>query len=184
MKKLISRLFLLSFFVLLATSLSSCTSELLSNDYVGILDDGTEVKLSSGSIQLDKYQKYIFSTTSEEIEGETISCIDFNFYSDETQEITFVFAWKYETTLYGTEVTKELGEYKATVYANTTNQISYEIPEDLFFTIKNNKPNQKLIIDVTSEEAFNNFLDKPEVLTLGDNSSEALADELDKNLEE
>lgn len=168
--------------------LCSCQDEILSREYLGILSDKTEEKLSSNStVELKNYDTFIFTTSEKtELKSETIMLIEFYFYSDISTKVTLHFLWEYKTTIFNIKHTADFGKIEfisSGTGEKSPQMISYELEEKDYFVIKNNKT-QKLILEISCETELNSFVSLPDIMTLVDDDENSLEDEWDKETEE
>ena len=180
------KIIVLSFLsVLLVFTLTSCEENILKSQYIGYLAD-EEVPMGSGmDVTLDEYKSFKFTTNDEKnIESETVTMIEFNFYSEDEQSITISFKWTYYTSIFNIEHTSELGSITFITSGEVTKPIlvSFELDPDNYFVIKNNKT-QYLIVDIDAPEGFKCFMRIPEILLLTEDDESKLEDEFDEEPE-
>lgn len=166
-------------------TLTSCEENILKSQYTGYLADEEVPMGSSMPVTLDEYKSFKFTTNDEkDIQSETVTLIEFDFYTEDSQTITLSFKWIYYTSIFNIEHTSELGNITFTTSGEVNKPIlvSYELDPDNYFVIKNNKT-QYLVVEVDSPEKFKCFMRMPEILLLTEDDESKLEDEFDEEPE-
>ena len=172
--------------VVLLFTLTSCEDDILTKIYTGYLPEGEKTLNAGGQVELDEFKSFKFVSNEEkEIQSETITIIEFYFYSEDAQTVTLTFKWQYYTSIFNVEHTTELGNvtFTSSDKINEPILVSFELEEDNYFVIKNNKT-QYLIIDVSAPEGFKCFMKVPDIFLLTEDDESKLEDEFDEEIEE
>ncbi|MCR5740927.1 MAG: hypothetical protein K6G38_00480 [Gammaproteobacteria bacterium] len=145
-------------FLMVLFLLSGCTSNILSNVYVGFLG-GEEIELNTNDIRLENYEYIKFNTVEDiELKGETIVALEYSFYASSSTTIDIKIYWK--------ALTKKLLYSSTLDVIEGSNFIDIELNEDEYFKIKRNSV-QYLIFEVESElDDFKYFIAPPDILTI------------------